>query len=322
MAAIFISYRRSDSGGYAGRIFDRLRREFGNAAVFRDVDAIGDGNKFPDAIRGQLAACRVFILVIGPGWLSAKDSTGSRRLDDAADWVRLEIAAALKQNSCFIPVMVGGARMPSAQDLPEDLKALTERQARELRDGDTWETDMELLVRRISMELGSQSRKFVRYAIPTLCGLALIGGLVLWLPKFLTPKSPITRASFSSPPIIIFENTNKSEVKNQPTAPTRFEIKQRHFVSHIHTYHWNGGNGSTPGRLSLQSADGKVFGPWEAGATSGHKNAPNVNWFVEPNLIIPPGKYTVVDSEPSTWSQNPESGNAGFAIIKGHPIDE
>jgi hypothetical protein len=96
---------------------------------------------------------------------------------------------------------------------------------------------------------------------------------------------------------VIFENANKEGVRNQPTAPTHFEIKQPHFITHIHTYHWNGGAGSPPGRISLQLADGKAFGPWEAGATSGHNNAPNVNWFVEPNLVIPVGKYTVVDSE-------------------------
>jgi hypothetical protein len=121
---------------------------------------------------------------------------------------------------------------------------------------------------------------------------------------------------------VIFENTNKKGVRNQPSEPTRFEIKQRHFITHIYTYHWNDGAGSTPGRVGLRSADGKVFGPWEVGATSGQDHAQNVNWVAEPNLVIPAGKYTVVDSEPQTWSQNPESGNAGFAIIKGHPISD
>jgi hypothetical protein len=322
MASIFISYRRSDGGGYAGRIFDRLHREFGSAAVFRDVDAISEGTSFPDAIRHQLETCRVFLLIIGPGWLSARDESGGRRLDDPSDWVRIEIATALKQSSCIIPITVGNARMPAARELPDELKALVERQGRELRDGDTWNGDMELLVRRISTELGVQRGKLVRIALLSASALALVGGLSLWGPRFFAARPPLTRASFSSEPIVIFENTNTEPVKNQPSTPTIFEIKQTHFVTHIFTYHWNNGRGSPPGRVSLRLADGKVFGPWEVRGTSGQDGRQNVNWLVEPNIVIPAGKYTVHDSEPKTWSQNSQSGNAGFAIIKGHAIND
>ncbi|GEM_PF-3018557 len=321
MASIFISYRRTD-GGYAGRIFDRLQRQFGSAAVFRDVDAIRDGTSFPEAIRHQLQTCRVFILVIGPGWHLARKENGRDRLDEAEDWVRLEISAALKQNACFIPVTVGGARMPAAQDLPEDLKTLSERQTRELRDGDTWDSDMTLLIRRIAPELGGRAKILTRYALGAVGVIVLVGGLILLVPKFLPNRAPITRANFTSAPIIIFENGNKQGVQNGPVAPTKFSIRQAHFVTHIYTYHWNNGNGSTPGRIRLQSAKGRVFGPWEARGTPGHNNAQNVNWVVEPNREIPAGDYTVVDSEPSTWSQNISSGSAGFTTIMGFPVNE
>jgi len=321
MASIFISYRRTD-GGYAGRIFDGLQRAFGNSSVFRDVDAIRDGTKFPEAIRHQLQSCRVFILVIGPGWHLARKEDGTDRLNDPEDWVRLEIATALKRTACFIPITVGGARLPLSHNLPEDLKTLAERQARELRDGDTWDGDMALLIRRIASELGGRSRMITRYGLPAASALVLIGGLILLAPKFLTQRAPVTRASFTSAPIIIFENGNKENVQNRPVAPTKFSIKQPHFVTHIYTYHWNNGNGSTPGRIRLQSGDGKVFGPWEARGTSGHNNAQNVNWVVEPNREIPAGDYTVVDSEPSTWSQNISSGSAGFATLMGFPVNE
>lgn len=157
MAEIFISYRRADSGGYAKAIFDRLRREFGDDAVFRDVDDIDGGTRFPDSIQKQLEGCKVFVLVIGPGWTNVRDESGKRRLDDPNDWVRIELATALKRNLCVIPVTVGGAILPAAADLPEDLKPLVDWQRRDLRDGDTWEGDLGLLVRRIAKAIGGRS---------------------------------------------------------------------------------------------------------------------------------------------------------------------
>ena len=154
MSRIFISYRRSDGAGYAGRIFDRLQNEFGTAHVYRDVDSLEDGTRFPDDIAEQLTKCRVVLVVIGPTWCDARNATGSRRLDDPGDWVRIEVTEALRRGLCVIPITVGGARLPDTSDLPEDMRDLTQRQARELRDGDTWGADLDLLVRRIAKELG------------------------------------------------------------------------------------------------------------------------------------------------------------------------
>lgn len=158
MSEIFVSYRRADAAGYAGRIFDALRQEFGDKAVFRDLDAIESGTRFPDTIARELDACRVFIPIIGPGWTRASATDGARRLDHPQDWVRIEVATALKRNVCIIPVTVGGAAMPSPEELPEDLQALTHLQGRDLRDGDTWRTDMGLLVQRIAQALGGSTR--------------------------------------------------------------------------------------------------------------------------------------------------------------------
>lgn len=154
MPAIFISYRRADSAGYAGRIFDRLRREFGDGEVFRDVDHIDGGTRFPEEIARQLEGCRVFVAVIGPGWTDARNDRGSRRLDDPQDWVRIELATALGRKICVIPVTVGGASLPERAQLPGDLQPLLHWQRRDLRDGDTWEGDLDLLVRRIARETG------------------------------------------------------------------------------------------------------------------------------------------------------------------------
>jgi hypothetical protein len=182
MPGIFISYRRADSAGYAGRIFDRLRREFGDSEVFRDVDDIDGGTRFPEAIARQLEDCKVFVLVIGPSWINARDERGSRRLDDPTDWVRVELATALKRNICVIPVTVGGAALPAAADLPDDLKPLLEWQRRDLRDGDTWEADLDLLIRRIAKAIGRETTWRRRAAIAAVLILLAAAGY-FFLPR-------------------------------------------------------------------------------------------------------------------------------------------
>ena len=87
---IFISYRRDDSAGYAGRLYDRLSAHFGADRVFMDVEGIEPGTDFVDAIERAVASCRVLIVLIGDEWLNAKDTSGRRRLDDPHDFIRLE----------------------------------------------------------------------------------------------------------------------------------------------------------------------------------------------------------------------------------------
>ena len=128
---IFLNYRRGDDPGTAGRIFDRLEREFGNHAVFMDVEGrIKPGDDYVTVLRSQVAACDVVLAVIGPRWLTVTDGDGRRRLDNADDWVRVEIASALEAGDAkrVIPVLVGGASMPRAEELPDDLKELTRKQ--------------------------------------------------------------------------------------------------------------------------------------------------------------------------------------------------
>jgi uncharacterized membrane protein YhaH (DUF805 family) len=129
---IFISYRRGDSQGATGRLFDRLLQHFEHTEVFMDVDDLEPGVDFVKALNDQVANCTAFIAVIGPDWLAATDGAGQRRLDDANDYVRLEIEAALKRDIRVIPVLVDGGRMPRTEDLPESLRPLTRRQAVEL----------------------------------------------------------------------------------------------------------------------------------------------------------------------------------------------
>jgi hypothetical protein len=140
MAGIFLSYRRDDSGGYAGRLADDLKQAFAGDQVWRDIEAIEAGADFVDAIGKAIGSCSVLLALIGPRWLEAKNPAGARRLDDPNDFVRLEIATALDRGVRVIPVLVGGATMPAESALPDPLRPLARRQAHELTDK-RWDYD-------------------------------------------------------------------------------------------------------------------------------------------------------------------------------------
>jgi TIR domain len=128
---IFISYRRQETAYPAGWLFDRLTERFGGG-VFKDVDSIQLGDDFVEVITGAVGSCDVLLALIGPRWLTIADERGRRRLDDPDDFVRLEIEAALARNVRVIPILVDGARMPRAEELPDRLSRLVRRQALEL----------------------------------------------------------------------------------------------------------------------------------------------------------------------------------------------
>jgi hypothetical protein len=126
---IFISYRRTDSAGYAGRIYDRLTAHFGEDAVFMDVDTIEAGLDFVEVLQNAVQSCDVLVALIGRRWLDSKDADGRRRLENPEDFVRIEIAAALERGIRVIPVLVDGTIMPRSTELPGNLKPLTRRNA-------------------------------------------------------------------------------------------------------------------------------------------------------------------------------------------------
>jgi TIR domain len=132
MAGIFINYRREDAAGEAGRLFDHLAKSF-SGSLFMDVDAMKPGIDFVKQLDTQVSQCHVVLAVIGPHWLDIKDHSGQRRLDSERDYVRIELASALKRDIPVIPVLVDGAVLPSEDELPADLKPLARRQALELR---------------------------------------------------------------------------------------------------------------------------------------------------------------------------------------------
>ena len=154
MRAIFISYRRDDTEGEAGRLFDDLVLHFGEDAVFMDVAGIAPGRDFRKAIDESVATCGVLLAVMGKRWVDAKNEAGERRLEDPGDFVRLETASALKRDIPVIPVLVHGATMPVAQQLPDDLKELAYRNGMELTHP-RWKSDVELLIKALTPHAGA-----------------------------------------------------------------------------------------------------------------------------------------------------------------------
>jgi hypothetical protein len=145
VATTFISYRRDDSAGYAGRLHEALERRLGPHRIFRDVDTLRPGEDFVRAITERVRQCRVFLVLIGQEWLDARDAAGRRRLDLDEDYVRLEIAAALNRDDLLlVPVLIEGAAMPAARELPESIRTLANRHTISLRD-ETWDADVDRL---------------------------------------------------------------------------------------------------------------------------------------------------------------------------------
>ena len=151
MAGIFISYRRVDSS-WAGRVFDALRDQFRAEHVFYDTN-IPPGAEFPEELRRAVGDCDVLLAVIGEHWVDIATANGDRRLDDPADWVRLEIETALgRADVTVIPLLIDHDRMPDAADLPPSLRRLCDLQAISLRNA-SWGRDVAAVIEAIDVRL-------------------------------------------------------------------------------------------------------------------------------------------------------------------------
>lgn len=143
--SIFISYRRQDSADVTGRIYDRLLQRFDRKQVFKDVDSIPLGVDFRAHLGDVVGRCNLLLAIIGPQWLSVVGPNG-RRLDDVGDFVRIEIEAALARNIPVIPLLVGGAELPSERELPPSLAAITFRNGIAVRPDPDFHRDMDRLI--------------------------------------------------------------------------------------------------------------------------------------------------------------------------------
>jgi len=144
---IFINYRRQDTAGHAGRLYDSLEDQLGKGHVFMDIDAIAPGTDYERVIEQSLGKCDVVLIVIGKEWLKGA-RFGGARLNQRGDFVRLEIEGAMRRKVPVIPVLVQGAPMPTDTNLPVTIKGLTRRNAIELSDA-RWRFDVEKLIHAV-----------------------------------------------------------------------------------------------------------------------------------------------------------------------------
>ena len=146
MPNIFISYRREETAYVAATIAEKLVNKLGKSSVFLDIDNIPMGVDFRKHLGNAIARADLVLVLIGQSWLTCVNEDGTRRLDCAADFVRIEIEAALKRGITIVPILLENARMPRPEDLPESMRAFAFRNATELRPGKDFLTQLQRLV--------------------------------------------------------------------------------------------------------------------------------------------------------------------------------
>jgi hypothetical protein len=170
---IFLNYRRDDGREVAVLLFEMLLREFGEKNVFLD-ETMTTGIVFPKLLRKEVAACDIFLAIIGPSWLEIVDDKGHRRLDDPNDFVRMEIALALDRDIPVIPILLKGTKIPRGDQLPPDLQHLSVRLAFEIRDT-TLRADCDRLISELKTIVPAPAPKALsEFAAGTFFG-ALVG---------------------------------------------------------------------------------------------------------------------------------------------------
>ena len=202
MPEIFINYRRNDSSGYTGRITDQLRNCFGAEQIFRDHETLDSGVRFKQEIQDSILSSSIILVIIGREWLAIEKKTGKLRLNLEDDFVRFEIEKALAYGIPIIPVLVGGAQMPSLDILPKEIKKIAELNAHHLTETH-WDADIAELIRILASKTGlddiSQSKE---HSISAHWSSSLLP-VVYVIPDFLSlirhPKQFLRKRSFGRP---------------------------------------------------------------------------------------------------------------------------
>jgi CHASE2 domain-containing sensor protein len=156
----FISYRRDQTSWPAQALKDGLEKRFGADSVFMDLESIHPGQDWARRIREAIESCNVVLVLMGPYWLGARDEQGGRRVDNPEDWVRREIAEALRApDVTVVPILLDGAVMPKVDQLPKELAELPSRNAFSLSAG-RWEDELNEMVESLRVgRLGEALRR-------------------------------------------------------------------------------------------------------------------------------------------------------------------
>jgi hypothetical protein len=319
MAGIFINYRRDDVRGVAGRLYDHLTAKFSKDEVFMDVDAMKPGMDFVRQLDTSVSQCHVFLAMIGPNWLDAKDRAGKRRLDDSGDFVRVELASALKREIPVIPVLIDGAEMPPEDRLPDDLKPLARRHALELRHT-RFNSDADTIV-GVLEKFSAPARHLPWRLIGAAAGLAavVVAGVVL-LPMLIGSLHPVP-APPANPAIAPLAQIGS------PTPGLNLDVTgiwsgTATSEAASYPYEWNlKQTGSrVDGIVRISSNDGSSYGLFNmTGSVSGDTIAFQGTSFIEKqqgagiSWCMPAGSVTYYGSLQmakleGTWGPNPIAG--------------
>jgi len=238
---VFLSYRRDDAAADSFFIFDQLNIRF-PGRVFRDVSTVEPGVDFVDAIDQAIRASKVLVALIGRQWFSITDASGQRRLDDPRDFVRLEIASALRQKTAVIPVLLRGARMPPIDSLPPDISALGRRQALEISEGH-FEQDVEQLVRLLERALGETAGRV------KLLGMATNSG---WLITLDIADAKLKEIWYRVDDEVEFKSTGFGQVRRWDTG----------LLAPLYQFQLPAGTASCTIHVKYTTVDGVGHGPY------------------------------------------------------------
>jgi hypothetical protein len=225
MGNIFICYRREDSQLVTDRIFDHLAQHFPRKSLFKDVDNIPPGVDFRTYIENAVKESAVMLAVIGPDWVSAKDATGRRRLDNPTDFVNVELSSALELQRRIIPVLVRGARMPTTDELPPALKSLADINALPVRSDPDFTGDFARLRRALDAIVGRRYRNWIALLVATAVFAAVMG----------TAWYEVWRPSQIHRPIGPIQPNNGSPRPVTPPAGADDRLRATHAAEHILT---------------------------------------------------------------------------------------
>jgi len=275
---IAISYRRQDSSSVAGRLYDRLQNEFGKGSVFMDFDSIPYGVDFRDHIKQTLQRAKVVVAIIGPDWSGGRD-LAKRRIDDPADFVRLEVASALESGIPIIPVLINNTPMPDAQSLPPALEALAYRNGLALDTGIDFHHHADRLIAGIHRVLDPAAATVPKAAAkktwPLFLALAVVAAVAasaLWYftsrttkePSRLTSETPATVVTSVTPAPASTPSVAPVVAASPAAAPTTTTTNE---VGRENTYSGKVGKADAVFRLRFE-ANERVTGSYSQGGST------------------------------------------------------